>query len=199
VDVEGDVADRPLGPQLLAGQQPLDVGRRLRLVAAQLHERAPDPLGGGDAEPLEGPALGEAADAVGVVGGQHDRGAGDDRAQAGLAGAQLAGRPVALGQVLDLAEEALRLAVGAVQHGRADEQVEAGAVGPPAAPLDLEGRLGPSAAAARARLASTGSSPGSARSAMVLSSSSASERPRSSQRARLTRRRPLHKACFEPV
>ena len=141
VDVEDDVADRPLGPQLLAGQQPLEVGRRLRLVAAQLHERAPDPLGGGDAEPLEGPALGEAADAVGVIGGEHDRGTGDHRAQAGLAGAQLAGRPVALGQVLDLAEEALRLAVGAVQQGGADEQVEAGAVGPPAAPLDLEGGL----------------------------------------------------------
>jgi hypothetical protein len=189
VDIEEDVADRPLGPQLLAGQQPLEVRRRLRLVAAQLHERAPDLLGGGDAEPLEGPALGEAADAVGVVGGQHDGGAGDDRAQPGLAGAQLAGRPVPLGEVLDLAEEALRLAVGAVQQGRADEQVEAGAVGPPAAPLDLEGRLTPSAAAVRPRLASTGSSPGSARSAMVLSSSSASERPRSSQRARLTRRK----------
>jgi hypothetical protein len=29
-----------------------------------------------------------------------------------------------------------------VEHGRAAEQVEAGAVGPPAAPLHLEGRLG---------------------------------------------------------
>jgi hypothetical protein len=44
VDLVDDVADRPLGPQLLAGQQPLEVRRRLRLVAAQLHERAPDPL-----------------------------------------------------------------------------------------------------------------------------------------------------------
>jgi hypothetical protein len=115
---------------------------RLRLVATQLHERAPDPLRGGDAEPFEGPALGEAADAVGVVGGEHDGGAGDDRAQAGLAGPQLTGRPVALGQVLDLAEEALGPPVRAVQQGRTDEQVQAGPVGPPAAPLDLEGGLG---------------------------------------------------------
>jgi hypothetical protein len=118
VDVEDDVADRSLGPQLLAGQQPLEVGGRLRLVAAQLHERAPDPLRGGDAEPLEGPALGEAADAVGVVGRQDDR------------------------EVLDLAEEALGAAVGAVQQGRRDEQVQAGPVGPPAAALDLEAGLG---------------------------------------------------------
>jgi hypothetical protein len=141
VDVEDDVAHRPLGPQLLAGQQPFEVGRRLRLVAAQLHERPPDPLRGADAEPLEGPALGEAADAVGVVDRQHDRGAGDHRPQPGLAGPQLAGGPVALGEVLDLAEEPLGAAVGPVQQGGADEQVQARAVGPPAAPLDLEAGL----------------------------------------------------------
>ena len=93
-------------------------------------------------ELLEGPALGEAADAVGVVGGQHDRGAGDDRAQTGLAGPQPALGPVALGEVLDLAEEAQVPPVLVVQQGGADEQVEAGPVGPPAAPLDLEGGLG---------------------------------------------------------
>jgi hypothetical protein len=141
VDVEDDVAHRPLGPQLLAGQQPLEVGRRLRLVAAQLHERPPDPLRGADAEPLEGPALGEAADAVGVVGRKHDRGAGDHRPQPGLAGPQLAGGPVALGEVLHLAEEALGAAVGAVHQGRGDEQVQAGAVGSRAAALDLEAGL----------------------------------------------------------
>jgi hypothetical protein len=141
VDVEDDVADRALGPQLLAAQQPLEVGGRLRLVAAQLHERAPDPLRGGDAELLERSALGQAADAVGVVGGQHDRCAGDDRTQPGLAGPQPPGRPVVLGEVLDLAEEAQVAPVRVVQQGRADEQVEAGPVGPQAAPLDLEGRL----------------------------------------------------------
>src|SRR5215217_8358909 len=110
--------------------------------AAQLHERPPDLLRGADAEPLEGPALGEAADAVGVVGRQHDRGAGDHRPQPGLAGPQLAGGPVALGEVLDLAEEAEVATVGVVQQGGADEQVEASPAGPPAAPLDLEAGLG---------------------------------------------------------
>jgi hypothetical protein len=47
-----------------------------------------------------------------------------------------------LGEVLDLAEEAQVPPVRVVQQGRADEQVEAGPVGPPAAPLDLEGGLG---------------------------------------------------------
>jgi hypothetical protein len=37
MDVEDQVADRAFGGQLLAGQQPLEVGGGLRRVAAQLH------------------------------------------------------------------------------------------------------------------------------------------------------------------
>jgi hypothetical protein len=54
----------------------------------------------------------------------------------------LPGRPVAVGEVLDLAEEALGAPLGVVQQSRRDEQVQAGAVGPPAAPLNLEAGLG---------------------------------------------------------
>jgi len=72
---------------------------------------------------------------------QHDRRVGDHRAQPLLAGAQLAGGPVPLGQVLDLAEEAERAPLRVAQHRGADQQLQPGAVGTPAAPLDLERRL----------------------------------------------------------
>src|SRR5215217_4138207 len=87
-------------------------------------------------------------------------------------------------------EEAEVAAVGVVQQGGADEQVEASPVGPPAAPLDLEGRLGALGGRGPAQVGQDRVVPGLGQVADgVLSSSSASERPRSSHRARLTRRK----------